>query len=102
MAYGSGEPINLILQMATDMLPAVLKKVGVEDTAENREDVLALALNALPSKYITSGGGKSYTQLIENYRHQYEADVLMSLTRAAVKVKECPRCVRRELEEGLA
>jgi len=63
----------------------------VEDTQENREDILALALNKLPTKYVTSGGGKMYAQMIDNFKTQYETDVLASLTRAAMTVKSKPR-----------
>ncbi|MDR1797978.1 MAG: late competence development ComFB family protein [Clostridiales Family XIII bacterium] len=96
MTQAKHEPINLVLQMAEGLLPSVMRKVGLEDTPENRADALALALNAMPSKYITTGGGKSYTQFVENYRHQYETDILSNLTRAALKVKQSPRGEARE------
>ena len=91
MSSDKERPYNLAKQVAEDLLPSVLSRLDVEDTPENREDILALALNHLPTKYITSGGGKMYAQMIENFRVQYETDVLSGLTRAAITVKSKPR-----------
>ena len=85
------KPFNLVQEIAEDLLPSVLIRLNVEDTQENREDILALALNKLPTKYVTTSGGKMYAQMIENYKIQYETDVLASLTRAALTVKSKPR-----------
>jgi len=84
-------PFNLVKEIAVDLLPSVLNRLDIEDTPENREDILALALNKLPTKYVTTGGGKMYAQMIDNYKVQYETDVLSSLTRAAMTVKSKPR-----------
>ena len=91
MSPNKEKPINLVKMIAEDLLPSLMNKLDIEDTKENREDILALALNSLPTKYVTTDGGKLYAQLIEVYRIQYEADVLSSLTRAGMKVKEKPR-----------
>lgn len=87
---------NLTKSLAEEMLSSVMKKLEVEETKENREDVLALALNYLPAKYVTTDEGKQYAKLIEVYRIQYESDVLMALTKACLKVKEKPRALDRE------
>ena len=84
-------PLNLVKQIAVDLLPSVFAQLDIEDTPENREDILALALNKLPTKYVTTGGGKLYAQMINTYRIQYETDVLASLTKAAIRVKGNPR-----------
>jgi hypothetical protein len=90
--FGDKErPVNIVKLIAEEQLLFVMEKIGVDDTDENREDILALALNELPSKYVNTHGGRLYTQLVENNRAQYETDVLRSLTRAAIKVKERPR-----------
>ena len=52
--------------------------------------MLALALNMLPTKYVTTDEGKQFLQL-EMYKKQYETDVLSALTRACVRVKASPR-----------
>jgi competence protein ComFB len=91
MGTNKERPVNLVKLIAEDLLPSVLKKMDIEDTQANREDVLALALNQLPTKYVTSGGGKLYVELINTYKIQYETDVITSLTKAAMKVKNKPR-----------
>ena len=88
---GKEKPTNLVKQMAVDLLPSVFKSINLEDTAANREDVLALALNKLPVKYVTTGGGRLYSESIENFRVQLEADILSSLIRAGIQVKSKPR-----------
>ena len=92
-------PANLVKMIAEDLLPSLMSKLDIEDTPENREDILALALNNLPTKYVTTEGGKLYAQLIENYRVQYETDVLASLVKAGFKVKERPRVVDKPEEK---
>ena len=91
MPEGKERPINLVKQIAEDLLPSVLKNLAVEDTENNREDILALALNNLPTKYVTSSSGRLYSELIENFRVQYQTDILLSLTKAAIRVKDRPR-----------
>ena len=85
------KPINVVKDIALDLLSSVMKKMDVEDTPENREDVIALALNNLPQKYVTTSGGRLYAEMINTYKRQYETDVLMSLTKAAIQVKNRPR-----------
>ena len=87
-------PYNLTKHVAEEFLTSVIEKMDVEDTPENREDILALALNNLPTKYVTSGEGMMYAQIIETFKTQYETDVLSSLTRAAITVKNKPRVER--------
>jgi competence protein ComFB len=68
-----------------------MRKLGVEDSEENREDILALTLNSVPTRYVTTEQGKQYAQLVEVYRLQYEADITAALTKAAIKVMGRPR-----------
>jgi len=85
------KPINVVKDIALDLLPGVLKKLEIEDNSANREDILALALNHLPQKYVTTGGGRIYAEMINNFKVQYQTDVLTALTRAAIAVKSRPR-----------
>ena len=68
-----------------------MEKLGLEQTSENLDDVLALALNSLPQKYITTSEGRQYAKLVEVYRVQYEADAVAALTKATLRVIEKPR-----------
>ena len=61
-------------------------------------DVLALALNMLPPKYVTSHAGKQYIQL-EAYKKQLETDVAFALMKACMTVKQAPNHVN-ELHES--
>jgi len=85
------KPINVVKEIALDLLPGVLKRLDIEDTPANREDILALALNHLPQKYVTTGSGRLYAEMINNFKVQYQTDVLSSLTRAAITIKDHPR-----------
>ena len=91
MTAGMEKPINVVKEIALDLLPGVLRNLEIEDTPTNREDILALALNHLPQKYVTTGSGRLYAEMINNFKTQYQTDVLASLTRAAITVKGRPR-----------
>ena len=91
MAAGQEKPINVVKEIALDLLPGVLKNLDIADTPENREDILALALNKLPQKYVTTGSGRLYAEMINNFKVQYQTDILSSLTRAGMTVKGKPR-----------
>jgi competence protein ComFB len=89
--FENGRPVNLVHIVAEEMLPSVMSKLGVDDTNANRADILALALNSMPTKYVTTESGKQYAQLVEVYRLQYETDIKVELTKAAIKVMQKPR-----------
>ena len=99
MTATTEKPINVVKQIAEEFLPGVLKGVGVEDTPANREDILALALNKLPQKYVTSVSGRLYAEAINNFRAQYQTDVLSVLTKAAITVKKRPRGIETTSRE---
>lgn len=82
---------NLTEGLAEEEISFVMKKMGLEETKANRDDVLALALNYLPAKYVTTDEGKQYAKLIEVYRVQYDSDVVAALTKACIKVMQSPR-----------
>jgi competence protein ComFB len=84
-------PINLVKLIADELAPSVLEKMDIEVNEQNLSDVLALALNSLPTKYVTTDSGRQYAKLVEVYRVQYETDVISALTKASIKVKERPR-----------
>ncbi len=84
------EIVNLSELLAAELMPDVMKKLNVCDCPLCKADVMALTLNHLPQKYVTTDAGKQFTQL-NMYRKQYETDVLSELTRACVRVKGSPR-----------
>jgi competence protein ComFB len=82
--------INLSEMLTKEMLPSVMERMDVCTCPVCTGNVLALALNTLPTKYVTTDAGKQYTQL-EVYKRQYELDVMAALTRACLRVKNSPR-----------
>lgn len=84
------EVINLSEVLAYEMMGEVMRKLNVCDCKICQADVLALTLNRVQQKYITTDAGKQYMQL-DLYRKQYETDLLSALTKACVRVKGSPR-----------
>lgn len=82
--------VNLAEILVKDMLPEVMKKMNICTCDICTNDVMALALNNLPTKYVTTDMGKQYMKL-DIYKKQYEIDVMAALTKACVRVKASPR-----------
>lgn len=53
-------------------------------------DIVAIALNNLPPKYIVSEKGELYSK-INSLKQQFEVDIITELTKAANIVKNNPR-----------
>lgn len=78
--------INLTEKIVTEKVEEVMEKLNVCDCPICKNDVLALALNSLEHRYVTTDEGRQYSQL-EIYKKQYETDILAALTKACVRVK---------------
>ena len=90
MIEDSGHLINIAEILAKEKIAIVMEKMKVCTCQTCFNDVLALTLNSLPTKYVTTDAGKQYFQL-DMYKKQYETDVLAALTKACVRVKASPR-----------
>jgi competence protein ComFB len=90
LLHKSRSLINLSEMLTKELLPSVMERMDVCTCPVCTGNVLALALNTLPTKYVTTDEGKQYTQL-EVYKRQNELDVMAALTRACVRVKDSPR-----------
>jgi len=55
-----------------------------------RADIMAYALNHLPSKYVVTPNGEVYSKLAE-LQQQFQADVVMAIIKAIEVVKKNPR-----------
>lgn len=55
-----------------------------------KHDIVAIALNNLPTKYVVREQGELYSKL-ETLDTQYRIDVIAALTRAIMIVKDNPR-----------
>ena len=84
--------VNIAEILAREKLALVMERMKVCTCRTCVNDVLALALNSLPTKYVTTDAGKQYFQL-DVYKKQYETDILAALTKACVRVKH-----RRDIE----
>ncbi len=82
--------VNIAEILAREKLALVMERMKVCTCKTCKNDVLALALNSLPTKYVTTDAGKQYFQL-DVYKKQYETDILAALTKACVRVKASPR-----------
>lgn len=87
---------NILEEALRKLLPEVYKvKKGLCSCSQCQEDVLALALRALPPKYVSREVGEVFTRLeLEN--PQVQVDMLEALLQAADIVIARPRCAKSE------
>lgn len=55
-----------------------------------QQDIMAVALNSLPPRYVVSEEGEVYARIAE-LRQQYHADIIVALIEAIDKVQKHPR-----------
>jgi len=82
--------INLTERLVKEKAAEVMKKMNVCGCETCGLDVLALALNSLQNKYVTTDAGRQHL-LLNIYQKQYETDIVAALTKACVRVKVSPR-----------
>lgn len=85
--------INIPETLVREKIDLVMERMKVCTCRTCVNDVMALALNSLPTKYIATDAGRQYFQM-ETYKKQYETDILAALTKACVRVKAAPRHVK--------
>lgn len=74
-----------------DMLDRVLEKQqNVCKCEQCRYDIVALALNDLPPRYVVSEKGETYTRA-KSLEQQFVIDVIAKITQAANVVAQHPR-----------
>jgi len=81
---------NFMERLVREKVDSIIKSVGMCGCEQCRLDVMALALNALPPKYVVTEKGEIYTRL-DGMREQIAADVVRELTKAAEVVSGNPR-----------
>lgn len=82
--------VNIAEIIANEKVTLVMERMKVCTCPTCMNDVMALTLNSLPTKYVTADAGKQSSEL-DIYKKQYERDVLAALTKACVRVKASPR-----------
>ncbi len=81
--------INLAEIITREKLGLVMGKMNVCTCPTCSTDVLALALNSLPAKYVTDEA--NLESQLKIYREKHETDMLAALTKSCVRVKAIPR-----------
>jgi len=71
-------------------LNLILEKEEMCKCEKCKLDIMALALNRLPPKYVVTEKGRIYTKLAE-LELQFKADVIRELTKAVEVVKNNPQ-----------
>ncbi|MDD3167927.1 MAG: late competence development ComFB family protein [Eubacteriales bacterium] len=80
---------NVVEIIAHEKVADIMVRMEMCTCSKCACDVLAIALNSLPTKYVTSDAGKQYIQL-NSYKRQFETDVEIALMKACLTVKESP------------
>jgi len=80
---------NVVEWIAKESIDDIMERMEMCTCPQCTGDVLALALNSLPTKYVTSDAGKQYIQL-GAYKKQFETDVEIALMKACMTVKSAP------------
>ncbi len=80
---------NVVEIIANEKVADMMDRMEMCTCSKCTCDVLAIALNSLPTKYVTSDAGKQYIQL-NSYKKQFETDVEIALMKACLTVKESP------------
>jgi hypothetical protein len=80
---------NVVEIIANEKVADMMDRMEMCTCSKCTCDVLALTLNSLPTKYVTSDAGKQYIQL-NSYKRQFETDVEIALMKACLTVKESP------------
>jgi len=73
-----------------DSMKMVLKKIDACQCDMCSSDIMAIALNALPPKYVVTEKGELYSKL-STLRQQFDVDIIAAITKAAVIVGRAPR-----------
>lgn len=72
-------------------LEEMISKGDMPCTCEKcKLDVIAIALNSLPSKYVVTGKGECYAK-IASYENQMKADVIRAILNAISIVSKYPK-----------
>lgn len=72
------------------LLPEVIKDINTCKCPKCILDIVAMALNQLPPKYIVTEKGELYSK-VSTLKQQFEVDIIAAITKAIVLVKRSPR-----------
>jgi len=81
---------NYMEDCVIDQVEEIMKGMEACTCDKCKMDVAAIALNALPPKYVVTRKGQLYTKL-SVLQHQFNVDIISAITKAIVLVSERPR-----------
>lgn len=81
---------NYMEELVMNKTDELLKLMNMCSCEKCRLDIVAIALNELPTKYVVSDMGELYTKLNE-LEQQFEIDVETAIVKAAVLVSKNPK-----------
>lgn len=73
-----------------NLLGVVMKQIDVCNCERCKMDIIAIALNNLPTKYVVTKKGVLYSKLT-TLEYQFDIDVITAITKAIDIVKNNPR-----------
>ena len=81
---------NYMETCVLDLLGPVLDSLNACQCDNCLLDILAIALNSLPTKYVVTKKGELYTK-ISNLQNQFDVDIIAAIAKASVIVSRNPR-----------
>jgi competence protein ComFB len=81
---------NYMEELVIKKTEELQKRMNMCQCEKCRLDIIAIALNELPTKYVVSEKGELYTKLNE-LEQQFEIDVETEIIKAAVLVSKNPK-----------
>lgn len=77
-------------EAVTNMLDRVLENIDVCKCPKCKLDIMALALNRLPPRYVVTKEGELFVKVAE-LQEQFNVDIITAITAAAFVVKNNPK-----------
>ncbi len=82
-------PKNIIEDLIIYKLDDLIQSTGVCSCDRCRADIIAIALNKLPSRYVTSAGGDIMARM-QSMDDQTQANITTAILKAIEQVKKKP------------
>lgn len=81
---------NYMEQLVELMVDSIIRDIEVCKCKQCRADIMAIALNNLPTKYVVTKEGEAYSKT-DILIQQFEIDIITAVTKAVEVVKKSPR-----------
>jgi competence protein ComFB len=81
---------NYMEEVVGKKLDSVLNLMHICTCEKCRLDIMAIALNDLPAKYVVTEAGELFSK-VKELEHQFEVDVETAIVKAAIFVSKNPK-----------